>query len=82
MKLLEEVQRRAVKLTRALKHLHYENRLIKRALFSLEKRKLYRHLVATFQYSKGAYGEVGERNFIRNRSDRTKSNGYRLKEEN
>lgn len=75
MELLEEVQRMAMKLTRALEHLHYENRLRRRE-GCVEK------LIATFQYSKGAGREVEERNFIRNRSDRKRSNGYKLKEEN
>lgn len=66
MELLEEVQRRAMKLTRALEHLHYENRLRKRGLFSLQKRRLCRELRASFQYSRGACREVGQRNFIRN----------------
>jgi len=37
-------------------------------------------LIAAFQYLKGAYKKDGERLFIRACHDRTKGNGFRLKE--
>ncbi|KAJ7422493.1 hypothetical protein BTVI_13840 [Pitangus sulphuratus] len=67
-------------LIRGLEHVLYEDRLRKLGLFSLEKKTLCGNLIATFQYLKGAYREVREGLFIRNCNDRTRSNGYKLKE--
>ena len=49
-------------------------------LFSLERKRLWRDLIAAFQYLKGAYRKDGEGLFMRECSDRTRGNGFRLKE--
>ena len=50
-------------------------------MFSLEKRRLWRDLIAAFQYLKGGYRKDGEGLFIRECTDRTRSNGFKLKED-
>jgi len=80
MELLERAQRRATKMISRLEHLSYEDRLRELGLFSLKKRKLREGLLAAFQYLKEACKRAGEGLFTKACSDRTRGNGFKLKE--
>jgi len=80
MDLLKAVHRRATKMIRGLEHLSCEERLRELGLFSLEKRRLWGDLRAAFQYLKGAYRKERDNLYSKACRNRTKSNGFKLKE--
>jgi len=65
---------------RGLEHLCCEEMLRELGLFSLQKRRLWGDLLAAFQHLKGAYKKDGDRLFNRACSNRTRGNGFKLKE--
>ena len=65
MELLEQVQRRARRMLRGLKHLSCEDRLRELGLFSLEKRRLQGDLMTTFQYLQWVCRKDGDGLFVR-----------------
>jgi len=64
-----------------LEHFSGEDRLRELGLFSLEKRRLQGHLIAAFQYFKGAYKQEWDWIFTLSDSDRSRGNGFNLKGE-
>ena len=63
-----------------LEHLCYKDRLRELGLSSLEKRRLQGDLVAAFQYLKGDYSKDGGNLYSKACCDRTRGNGFKLKE--
>ena len=56
------------------------DRLRELGLFSLEKRRLWGDLTEAFQYLKGTYRKAGEGLCVRECRDRTRDDGFKLKE--
>ncbi|KAK4811231.1 hypothetical protein QYF61_022128 [Mycteria americana] len=68
----------ATKMIRGMEHLSYEDRLRQLGLFSLEKAPGRPY--SSLPVLKGAYKKDGDRLFSRACSDRTRGNGFKLKE--
>jgi len=80
MNMLERVQGRATEMMQGMEHLSYKERLRELGLFSLQKTSLQGDLIESFQYLKGDCKKAEEGLLKRARSDRTRSNGFKLKE--
>lgn len=75
MELLDQVQRKVMKMMRGLKHVSCEDRLREVGLFSLEKRRLPKDITENFQYLKEVYKTNGI-----NLLSGTRGNVFKLKE--
>ena len=78
--LLDRIQRRATKMIQGMEHLSCEDRLRKLVLFSLGRSSLRKDLIVAFQNIKGGYKKEGNRLFHGTCCDRTRENGFKLKE--
>jgi len=67
-------------MTQGLEQLSYKEWLRELGLFSLEKRRLWGDLIVAFLYLKGACKKGGANLFSKACCDRTRGNGFQLKE--
>jgi len=67
-------------MVRRLEYLSCEERLRELGLFSLEKRRLHGDFIAAFHYLKRAYRKDRDNLFDKAGCDRTRSNGFNLRD--
>lgn len=72
---------REPKIVKGQERLSYKEKLRKLKFFSLEKKRLWRQLIVAFWYFKEAYEKDGEKLFKTAYCDRTRGNGFKMKEE-
>ncbi|XP_066035376.1 triadin isoform X8 [Chamaea fasciata] len=77
---LEQAQEGAIKSSTGLEHISYEDKLREMGQFSLEKRRVRGYLITVFQYLKGACKTAKEGVLASACSDKTRENGFKLKE--
>lgn len=76
---MEQIQKNARKIIRGAENLSYKERLMLQ-LFSLEKWRLQRDCIVAFQNLKGDYKKDGESHFNRAQCNKTRGDGFQLKE--
>jgi hypothetical protein len=75
---LERVQRRVTKMIPRLRNMSYEKRLKELNLFSLTKRRIRGDLIQVFKIIKGIDNMAADKYFNIDRSNFTRSNGYKI----
>jgi len=70
-----------IKIISGLEHFSYEDRLKELGLFSLEKIRLWEAVIMAFQDLKGDYKQEGNQLFMQVDSEKTRGEGFKLKEQ-